>query len=387
LKNVDALRRSRVSPETKSKFNKFVESFDGAKLRGFDLRPLDSLSGSFFRGANLSHVNLQNSRLDTADFYDADMYNINLSGASLQGVKFQGADLWEANLREANLKRIIMVSENDQTYTTDFTNANLMNANLKEARLHYAKLKNTRLLRANLENSELINADLRNANLERANLTRADLFRADLGGAEFYAAVTTDTQISEDTEFGDHYVSDQNVVPHKESQKARWCARTIEQAAEDNALTDTAREAFITRKRLKRSEAREESEWGRWIHLTVSGLLMGYGESIKRVLVSAAIVIVTATFLYPWVGVRPTGENSAKLTYPALTLDSSIQFAAELVDTVLTAGYFSVLTFTTLGFGDLRPVGFGRVIATVEAGFGVTLFALFVFVLGRRATR
>ncbi len=44
--------------------------------------------------------------------------------------------------------------------------------------------------------------------------------------------------------------------------------------------------------------------------------------------------------------------------------------------------YFSVVTFATLGFGDISPVGsFARFLAGVESLFGSLLLALLVYVL------
>jgi hypothetical protein len=40
--------------------------------------------------------------------------------------------------------------------------------------------------------------------------------------------------------------------------------------------------------------------------------------------------------------------------------------------------YFSVVTFTSLGFGDLRPVGYGRMLAGLEVVVGLTFFGLAV---------
>jgi len=44
----------------------------------------------------------------------------------------------------------------------------------------------------------------------------------------------------------------------------------------------------------------------------------------------------------------------------------------------LTSLYFSVVTFTTVGYGDITPVGFGKVIAMLLASSGLILTALFV---------
>ena len=49
--------------------------------------------------------------------------------------------------------------------------------------------------------------------------------------------------------------------------------------------------------------------------------------------------------------------------------------------------YFSTVTFATLGFGDIQPIGsVARMIAGVEALLGQMLMALLVFVLTRNVT-
>ena len=40
--------------------------------------------------------------------------------------------------------------------------------------------------------------------------------------------------------------------------------------------------------------------------------------------------------------------------------------------------YFSGVTLTTLGYGDISPVGFGRVIAVFLAIFGLTIIAILI---------
>ncbi len=49
--------------------------------------------------------------------------------------------------------------------------------------------------------------------------------------------------------------------------------------------------------------------------------------------------------------------------------------------------YFSVVTFTTLGYGDVQPVGASRLISMVEAMLGIFLMSLFTVSVARRALR
>ncbi|HUT12490.1 MAG TPA: pentapeptide repeat-containing protein [Thermoguttaceae bacterium] len=53
-------------------------------------------------------------------------------------------------------------------------------------------------------------------------------------------------------------------------------------------------------------------------------------------------------------------------------------------ETALRCLYFSTVTFTTLGFGDLKPIGHSRVFAGAEACIGAILMAVFVLSFARR---
>jgi len=47
--------------------------------------------------------------------------------------------------------------------------------------------------------------------------------------------------------------------------------------------------------------------------------------------------------------------------------------------------YFSLITFTTLGYGDFRPLeGLGRFLTGSEAFIGAFMMALFVYTFARR---
>jgi len=55
--------------------------------------------------------------------------------------------------------------------------------------------------------------------------------------------------------------------------------------------------------------------------------------------------------------------------------------------TFLDYEYFSIVTATTLGYGDYHPIGVGRVIASVEALFGMFMWAVFLTVFARKYMR
>ena len=72
------------------------------------------------------------------------------------------------------------------------------------------------------------------------------------------------------------------------------------------------------------------------------------------------------------------------VAYTLLELQSS---TGRVHGDFLDALYFSVVTFTSLGYGDIRPVGGARLLAGIESLLGVFAISLFVFVFCRRMIR
>ena len=161
-----------------------------ALLKGVDLRNAD------LRKANLSEANLCNAMLLGADLQGSDLRGTNLQNANLGNAKLQyamlggsdlrgaclsGADLSEADISSADLRTTSFHSANLQ-------DANLDNANLQEANLHRANLQGARLEDANLKGACLQNSNLTRARLARANLQEAHLLWTCFRGANLRLA-------------------------------------------------------------------------------------------------------------------------------------------------------------------------------------------------------
>ncbi len=99
-------------------------------------------------------------------------------------------------------------------------------------------------------------------------------------------------------------------------------------------------------------------------------LLFGYGERPVRVLLASALVIIICAIFY---------SQPAALIYRD----------GQIVPSFTQSLYFSVTTFTTLGYGDLYPSADGlcRQLAMAEAITGGFLMALFVVCLAKRFSR
>lgn len=107
---------------------------------------------------------------------------------------------------------------------------------------------------------------------------------------------------------------------------------------------------------------------GRWVFNQLNCLLWGYGERPFRTFWAAAAVIVTSALAY--------------------TLSGRIQAPDGVGAISFSEGfYMSLITYTTVGFGDYLPLGWTRFFAALEALLGIFLAPLFLIGLTRRYLR
>jgi uncharacterized protein YjbI with pentapeptide repeats len=108
-------------------------------------------------------------------------------------------------------------------------------------------------------------------------------------------------------------------------------------------------------------------------------LTCGYGYRLWRILAASAFVIVAWAAMYA-------------LPFTTLDNDASLGSVGDLFspESVIAVGqylYYSLITFTTVGYGDINPVNAtARTLAAIEGVLGVLLAALVIFVLGRRVS-
>ena len=123
--------------------------------------------------------------------------------------------------------------------------------------------------------------------------------------------------------------------------------------------------AFQKEREIERKSYFKDKHYLRWASSKFLSLLYGYGEKPQRPLIIATGAVFFFAFIFRLIGI----------------FDVSKQGSGSIWDCL----YFSVVTFTTLGYGDVRPlVGAGRIIAAIEAFTGVILMALFIFSFARR---
>ncbi|GAA6134043.1 ion channel [Oceaniserpentilla sp. 4NH20-0058] len=276
------------------------------------------------------------------------------SGYSMEGVALAGANLDNLNL-----------VSHDKNITYSLAKSDLYRCNMRHAHLFRVDLSQASLMKADCTGSNFHFANLDNANLLGAKLEEAKIERVQWGDT-FYqeklaAQAKKDNKPNEAREF---FVQAEEVFRH------------LRKVSELHGLFELAGHFFIKEMTMRRYQLPQYS-----VHRLMSkavDVFCGYGERPLRVIGFSLCVIVMFSLIYWWFGIADAGN---------LISYQSTSSISENIYSFLNSLYFSVVTFTTLGYGDLVPIGISRLFSAVEAFLGSFTIALFVVVFVKKMTR
>lgn len=133
----------------------------------------------------------QSAHLEAVDLSKMNLRGADLSKAQMSGANLSAADLDRADLSAANLKGAILTAaqlEEADLGGAHFDDAFLIGANMKKANLDFVQFHNTDLSYAVMEGLTFSNAQLKGANFSYAELNGAVFNRAQLEGVSFKGA-------------------------------------------------------------------------------------------------------------------------------------------------------------------------------------------------------
>lgn len=116
----------------------------------------------------------------------------------------------------------------------------------------------------------------------------------------------------------------------------------------------------------------------------LSKYAIGYGERPWNILFITILIISVFAFLYMFAGIRTLDHKIIGVDFSNIRSYS----LDELTNIYVDLWYFSMITFSTVGYGDIIATTLiGKVLVTLEVFFGVTIGATWASVVIKRMIR
>ncbi|ODS37442.1 MAG: hypothetical protein A7316_01795 [Candidatus Altiarchaeales archaeon WOR_SM1_86-2] len=287
-------------------------------------------------------------------------------GKDLKGKDLKGENLADAYLRKA-----------------DFRNANLENANFIGANLEYANFIEANLKNAILYGTHLASADFGWANLENANLGwtwcryvsfyGADLRNVNLHGAKIenslnlqYAKLDEDHIVINERDGDKEKNNDKKLEKYSEASDVYI---TLKNYFRKVGRYDRSGKYFIGEWRVRGKKYKLKKNYPSWLINRFLDHFSRYGESPQRVFALSILFVFVLGLVYWHLGAIVNSSDPSK----TVSLPESL--------------HFSVVTFTTLGYGDYYPKQSFQFLADLEAFSGMFIMAFFVVTVARKIMR
>lgn len=387
-----------------------------AHLEGAKIAHLDC------RGADLQGIQFTDAILDSGLFEGANLQKASFAGAYLQGARFKRAHLDSACFRLATLTGAHL-----DTATLDF-------ARLDNADLSYASFKMSDLSYAELDTATCMYADFRGCRLHETHMIRTKLYYANLERAEFFGAIlrgaclsaatvrdadffhaqfdTTQVQFTKLDEakiryivWGDnlhrrYYTGDEEELDTLTGARRASSEQIVEDTYRDlesyyrkEGLLEIASQFHF---RLNEVVTKNYSSWNplkvlRYVFLQVS---YGYGTYPVRLVWWSLIVVLLFTLAFAGITSFPSRSGIYVLKKLADGSMSKTLLRNRGGLLFIDCFYFSLLSFSTLGYGAIKPkqwleffrfepvefeaIGWARIFVGLEAAVGIFTLALFV---------
>ncbi len=281
----------------------------------------------------------------------------NSTASELENLNSQKEDLSKFYLSNANLEKINLVD-------AKMEQANLSRANLRNASMYGINLKGTNLFKADFENANLNNADLRNCNLLGANLSNTKLKNVNWG---------KDYKVINEIEAEKAYDKGDIETAKEKYKEAEDIYRAIKISMQSQTLGIETGEFFIREMVSRRKQFDKFS--GARIGSKIIQITTGYGEKLGNIAFTIIGIIIACMFLY---GIEGVSYQDKILGF------FSDDFS--LLSTIGNLFYFSVVVYSTVGFGEMVPIGpIGKSVMIFEGIIGGLVLAILIIALYKKS--
>jgi len=303
--------------------------------------------------------------MDTEKYINPNYKSDENTCSDLETLNQKKENLSNFNLNKANLENINLVE-------AVMKNADLSRSNLRNASLYGIDLSETNLFKANLENANLNNANLENCNLLGVNFTNTKLKNINWG---------KNYKVINELEAEEAYKNGQYDIANKKYKEAEDIYRNIKISMQTQTLGNDTGEFFIREMITKRKQLNKYS--AQRIGSKIIEITTGYGEKLKNIICTVLGIIITCMILY--------GIEGVKYNDPIYG-ERIIGFFGEdfekfgLLNTIGNLFYFSVVVYSTVGFGEIVPIGIlGKSVVIFEGIIGGLVLAILIIALYKKS--
>lgn len=299
----------------------------------------------------------QNTKFINYNFKNVTFFNCIFKNIEFDSCKFNDG------------KDSIIIFENN----CQFINCTFRNCDLKKVIFKNVSMKN----------SDFILSDMRDVIINMSYLESIYFKDCDCRSFKVINSVIGNIEFKDEfiTKFNENTFIDKidiNKVDSSFYERTSIVYKNIEAIYEANRLFDNAGEYYYLSKCMEQKKLKGIDK----LKLYIFWILCGYGERPTYALITSIEILLIFAIIYMFLGLDIGGN----------IINYNIDFIIKLpIDNLALdffhSLYFSIVTFTAVGYGDITPIGYSIILSSIEMVLGVTMIGVWTAVLARKITR
>lgn len=249
-----------------------------------------------------------------------------------------------------------------------FKECNLQDSVFKDCRINDSKF-----MQSSLENSIFKNIEIFNIQINDCDCRRLKILSSSIEKLKFEDKYMT--KLDEEI-FIDTIKLDKKY--RKSYEETSKVYKSIAKKLEENNLQDYSSEYYYLSKCIENKSLTGIDK----VKSTIFWLLCGYGERPTYALITSLEIILIFALIYMFTGLSIDGViiNYVDVFSQGLPVKG-------LITDFMSCLYFSTVTFTTVGYGDITPVYMSIFLSGVEMFLGLTMMGIWTATLARKIIR
>lgn len=307
------------------------------------------------------------NKFNNCEFKDIVFKNRLFSGSSFYKCSFENVIFEECDFFQEDS---ITVFEEDCI----FKQSSFKQCNIKKNIFKNITLENIKFIKCNMKDSIFSNVQIHSIQITDCDCRGIKIIDSNIENFEI-----EDEYI---TKFDEYTFVDKIIVDNKNLnsyENASKLYRTISTKFENNNLLNYAGEYYYLHRKTERKILKGKDK----IKSYIFWMVCGYGERPTYALITSIELVLIFAIIYMFTGLS---INGLIINYSEIPV-YKLAYMPNLNSDFFKSLYFSITTFTTVGYGDITPIGWSILLSGIEMLLGVTMVGLWTATLARKITR
>lgn len=309
---------------------------------------------------NFSYCIFSNCTFSNLKFLNCNFKGVIFCNCNFQNIEFIGCDFYNES--------ISIVDDECLLNDVSFINSNLRNSMFLKSRSEFINI-----IKSDFTNSIFKSLVINQMKIKDSDLSSIKILKSEINELKFEDKNLT--ILNTESDFS-------GIVLNSMYKKSYHNVSNIYKIISDKFKENNLYECASDYNYLSKYNKNKSLSGIKRFNYTISWILCGYGEKPIYSLITSIEIIIIFGIIYMFTGIN---VDTQIIDYSNFIKEGI--YSDTLIMDFTKSLYFSVTTFTTVGYGDITPIGFSIFLSAIEMFLGLSMMGIWTASLAKKLTK